>query len=128
MSSEVRLTPKERRAILAQLSRDRLGELTTRFELEVADRRSVEAHVDAIVRKRSLDFREVLEVLQREELQGVCEALGLEASGREKAKLVARILRHEDEQPAEEPRPSSSRRPGARSMSGRRRKRWPTIR
>ncbi len=62
---------------------NRLGELTTRFELEVADRRSVEAHVDAIVRKRALEFREVLEVLRREELQGACEALGLDAGGRD---------------------------------------------
>jgi len=69
MSSDVRLSPKERRAILTQLSRERLGELTTQFELDVSDRRSTEAHIDAIVRKRSLDFRHVLEVLRREELQ-----------------------------------------------------------
>ncbi len=78
--------------VLAQLSRDRLGELTTRFELEVADRRSTDAHIDAIVRKRSLDFRQVLELLRREELQAACEALGLDRGGREKSALVERIL------------------------------------
>jgi hypothetical protein len=62
MLVEVCLSPKDRRTVLAQLSRDRLGELTTRFELDVADRRSTDAHVDAIVRKRSLDFRTILEV------------------------------------------------------------------
>jgi len=92
MQSEVRLSPKDRRVILAQLSRDRLGELTTRLELEVADRRSTDAHIDAIVRKRSLDFRQILALLRREELQGACEALGLAAGGRDKAKLVERIL------------------------------------
>jgi hypothetical protein len=92
MSSEIRLSAKDRRVVLAQLSRDRLGELTTRLELEVADRRSIDAHIDAIVRKRSLDFRQILELLRREELQAACEALGLDAGGREKAKLVERIL------------------------------------
>jgi hypothetical protein len=97
MSSETRLSPKDRRVALAQLSRDRLAELTSRFELEVADRRSTDAHIDAIVRKRSLNFRQLLEGLHRDELQAVCEALGLDAGGREKAKLVARILGDEDE-------------------------------
>ena len=40
----------------------------------------------------SLDFRELLEQLRREELQEVCGALALDAGGREKAKLVDRIL------------------------------------
>jgi hypothetical protein len=102
MSSETRLSPKERRVVLAQLSRDRLAELTTRFELEVADRRSTDAHIDAIVRKRSLNFRQLLETLHREELQAACEALGLDAGGREKAKLVGRILGDEAE-PSKEP-------------------------
>lgn len=106
MSSEIRLSPKDRRVVLAQLSRDRLGELTTRFELEVADRRSTDAHIDAIVRKRSLDFGRVLDVLKREELQAACEALGLDTGGREKSKLIDRILGEEGE-PA---KPPSSRR------------------
>lgn len=90
--SENRLSARDRRTILLQLSRDRLGELTTRFELEVEDRRSIDAHVDAIVRKRALDFTAVLNVLKREELQAACEALGLDSSGREKAVLVERLL------------------------------------
>lgn len=92
MPSPVRLTPSDRRKILAQLPRTRLGELTLRFELEVSDRRSSEAHVDAIVRKRALDFRRVLELLQRDELKGACEALGLDSTGRDKATLIERIL------------------------------------
>lgn len=103
MSSEIRLSPKERRVVLAQLSRDRLGELTTRFELEVTDRRSTDAHIDAIVRKRSLDFRKVLDVLKRDELQAACEALGLDAGGREKSKFVDRILGGGGGEPAKAP-------------------------
>lgn len=89
--------------VLAQLSRDRLGELTTRFELEVTDRRSTDAHIDAIVRKRSLDFRKVLDVLKRDELQAACEALGLDAGGREKSKFVDRILGGGGGEPAKAP-------------------------
>lgn len=77
-----------------------MGELTTRFELDVVDRRSSDAYIDAIVRKRSLDFRRVLEVLRREELQAACEALGLESGGREKSKLVDRIVGAQEEEPA----------------------------
>jgi SAM-dependent methyltransferase len=107
MSSENRLSPRERRVVLAQLSRDRLAELTTRFELEVADRRSTDAHIDAIVRKRTLNFRQLLESLHRDELQAACEALGLDAAGREKAKLAARIL-GDDADPSKQPATTSA--------------------
>ena len=69
MPAETRLSSRDRRVVLEQLSRDRLGELTARFELEVEDRRSTDAHIDALIRKRSLEFAAVLEVLKREELQ-----------------------------------------------------------
>ena len=91
--------------VLKQLPRDRLSELTSHFELQVPDRRSIDAHVDAIVRKRSLDFREVLEQLKRDELQDVCAALGLGTRGREKAKLVDRILGVKEDEPAVGPAP-----------------------
>ncbi len=118
MSSETHLSPKDRRAILAPLSRDRLGELTTHFELDVADRRSTDAHIDAIVRKRSLDFRQVLELLKRDELQAACKALGLDVGGREKAILVERILGGDDApgpkpEPGSTPPPTSVRSEGA---------------
>lgn len=107
MASEARLSPKDRRLVLAQLSRERLAELTARLELPVTDRRSSDAHIDAIVRKRSVDFRAVLEELRRDELQAACEALGLDPGGREKVKLVDRILAQGAE-PPESP-PSASR-------------------
>ncbi len=44
------LPAKVRRAALEALTRDRLGEITTRFDLAVQDRRAVAAHIDAIVR------------------------------------------------------------------------------
>jgi SAM-dependent methyltransferase len=87
-----RLSPRDRRRILEQLPRDRLAELTSRLELDVDDRRSTRSHVDAIVRKRSLDFRSLLEHLRRDELAGACDALGLGAGARDKAALIGRLL------------------------------------
>lgn len=112
--ADSRLTPNDRRRILEQLSRDRLSELTTRFELEVEDRRATRSHVDAIIRKRSLDFRRLLEVLKRDELAGACEALALGATSRDdKATLVDRLLRIEGGQPTSSRRGTASSRRGA---------------
>ena len=82
------LPAKIRRLALETLSRDRLGEITSKFDLQVEDRRAQAAHVDAIVRARSLSFAEVLGLLQRDELKAICAALGLDTSGKEKAPLI----------------------------------------
>ena len=108
MSPEVRLSPKTRRAILEQLSRERLATLAAHFELEVTDRRSTAAHVDAIARKRTLDFAQLLEMLGRDELKTACEALGLDSTGREKGKLVQRILGEPGEATTEAPAATAS--------------------
>ena len=89
--TEARLSARDRRLVLEQLPRDRLTELTTALALAVADRRATASHIDAIVRKRSVDFAKVLGLLRREELQAACKALGLESNGREKATLVGRM-------------------------------------
>jgi type I restriction enzyme M protein len=86
------LPPARRRLALEQLGRERLNELTHHYSLEVGDRRVLAHHVDALVRARSVDFAELLGRLKREELQAICEALGLERGGREKEALVQRIL------------------------------------
>ena len=105
---EVTLPAKMRRAALEALSRDRLGEITTRFDLAVQDRRAVAAHIEAIVRARSLDFGEVLRLLQRDELKAVCEALGLDTSGKEKEPIVQRILGADDQKELPLPVPVSA--------------------
>ena len=86
------LPAKFRRLALEVLSRDRLGEITAKFDLQVEDRRAQAAHVDAIVRSRTVPFSEVLGLLQRDELKAICAALGLDTSGKEKAPLIQRIL------------------------------------
>ncbi len=86
------LTPKQRRAALEVLSRDRLAEITTKFELAVEDRRAQAAHVDSIISARKLDFADVLRELSRDELKSMCSALGIDSSGKEKGMLIERIL------------------------------------
>ncbi|ATB47527.1 N-6 DNA methylase [Corallococcus macrosporus] len=92
MAPPLPLTPQQRRATLEQLSRDRLTSLSDHFGLDVGDRRVIQNHVNAIIRSRSVDFGELLGLLKREELQAICEALGLDRGGREKEVLVQRIL------------------------------------
>jgi adenine-specific DNA-methyltransferase len=87
-----RLSPRHRRAIYEQLTRDRLAELTDRFDVPVEDRRHVQAHIDALVRARRVDVAELLGLLKREELQLACDVLGLDRGGREKDAIVQRIL------------------------------------
>ncbi|MCP3137788.1 N-6 DNA methylase [Pyxidicoccus xibeiensis] len=108
------LSPLKRRLALAQLGRARLDELTRRYGLDVGDRRAVENHVESLVRSRSVDFAELLGGLKREELQSICDALGVDRSGREKDVLVQRILGGEAG-PAQPPSPSQGpgRKPAA---------------
>jgi type I restriction enzyme M protein len=92
MPELIELSARQRRSALEALSRERLARLTAQLDLEVADRRSAAGHVNAIVRAKRVDFAEVLGMLGRDELKAVCEALGLDASGREKQTLLDRLL------------------------------------
>ncbi|MFY0530069.1 N-6 DNA methylase [Archangium gephyra] len=91
-ASTSRLSPQQRRTALEQLGRDRLITLTGHFRLEVGDKRVAANHVSALLQARSVDFSELLGLLKREELQSICEALGVDTGGREKEMLVRRIL------------------------------------
>jgi adenine-specific DNA-methyltransferase len=81
-----------RRAALETLGRDRLAVLTDTFDLPVRDRRAASAHIDALMHARTLNFGELLRLLARDELKAICEALGLDTSGKEKEPLIQRIL------------------------------------
>lgn len=83
---------KLRRVALDTLDRDRLFDLADRLEVEVADRRSKNAAVDALSRSTALNFAAILEELTRDELKGICGALELDDSGKGKAQIIARII------------------------------------
>ncbi|MBK9516192.1 MAG: type I restriction-modification system subunit M [Anaeromyxobacter sp.] len=95
------VTPKHRRKALECLGRDRLLELADQAEAAVADRRSKDAAIDALVRSKKVDFGALLAGLSRDELKGICRALDLDDSGKEKAPIVERIL-SVGEEPLEE--------------------------
>ena len=48
------LSAKHRRTALETLSRDRLAEITSKFDLTVEDKRAQAAHIDAIIKARSV--------------------------------------------------------------------------
>lgn len=104
MPSRGGLTPKIRSRALYTLSRGRLAELTERYELDVADRRVVDEHVDSLVRAKRVDFAELLGMLKRAELKAMCAELGLDTSGKQKQVLVDRITGGDAGTPVEPPK------------------------
>ena len=86
------LKSKQRKRALAVLSAPRLRELLDMFGLDVEDRRSRDLLVAALADGRRMDFTWLLDEMKRSELQEMCDELGLDRSGREKAILVARLL------------------------------------
>lgn len=77
---------------LRALGRDALANLTTKLNLAVQDRRAAAAHVDALMRSRTVEFPVILGEFQRDDLKAICDALGLDPSGRENEVLAKRIL------------------------------------
>jgi hypothetical protein len=92
MSATNALPAARRRRVLEQLPRPRLQALTAHFGLKPRDRRVLDDLIDALLNAPDLDFRYVLRLYKRDELQLACDALGLDRGGREKELLVARIL------------------------------------
>ncbi len=81
-----------KRDVLNHFIRSELQELATRFDLEVGDRRSKEALVDAAASSRKVLLEPVLGDMSRERLKALCRALDLDDGGREKAALIERLL------------------------------------
>lgn len=85
MGSDTQLS---RYRALIGLKASRLRDLAASVGAEPSDRRSVDALASALVPH----FVPLLELLKREELQLFCDTLGLDRSGREKAKLIGRLV------------------------------------
>lgn len=88
-------TPEYRQAALDALTRDELAEVTSTLDLEVPDRRAKGAHIAALVQADPGAFGDALRLLSRDALKRICEALGLDTSGREKEVITDRILASE---------------------------------
>jgi type I restriction enzyme M protein len=88
-------TPKHnmptQREVLQRLKRDELLDALDAFELEVADRRRKDTLVEALAHSRKARLHDVLMALPRRRLQEICQELGVDKSGREKAVLADRL-------------------------------------
>jgi hypothetical protein len=81
-----------KRRVLGALGKDALLEIGRGLELDVTTRMGVEELRDALAKskKAKLDVL-VQESLSRETLKNICDAIGLDDTGKEKAALVERI-------------------------------------
>ncbi|MDC0740958.1 N-6 DNA methylase [Polyangium mundeleinium] len=89
------LTPARKRTALDALPVARLRELVTALGVDTPDRRSK----DGLLHALEEPFLGVLVQLKRDELKAMCEALGLDTSGKVKDEIIQRIL-GEDALPA----------------------------
>jgi type I restriction enzyme M protein len=82
---------RSKREVLEHLKRDELLAAVDRFELAVEDRRLRSELVETLGRSRHAELPTILEDLPRARLKELCRALGLDDSGKEKARLIARL-------------------------------------
>jgi predicted nucleotide-binding protein len=100
-----------RRKVLWTVPRDSLADVAEHFQVKVSDGRAIKAHVFALARS-AVDLKDMLGRLSREELQDTCHSLDLNSGGKEKARLIERILASETvadtPQPAVTPAPTAA--------------------
>ena len=80
-----------KRSILDELTIDELRDSLDQYELEVDDRRVRAQLVDALARSRRARIADILYELSRDRLKQLCQAFGLDDTGRAKAELVGRL-------------------------------------
>lgn len=97
-----------KKTILSVLSRDTLKALVDAFEIDAADRRSVDAMRAALSRSRKATPAAILEILSADEVREVAEEAGLGSKGT-KAALIAQLLVETEPQEEE---PSADEGPG----------------
>ncbi len=83
--------PSKRR-IIEQLNKKELQEITTSFELTVADKRVKDRLAEAVISSRKVTQEAVLSTLSRDRLKELCRNLGIDDTSREKAVLIERLI------------------------------------
>ena len=84
------MTKKQR--LLSTLTRQRLIEIASQFEIFGLTSYGKDNIVSALSRKRSVMLESLLNHLSKDELKGVCIEFGFDESGNEKSGLVNRII------------------------------------
>ncbi|HRI10832.1 MAG TPA: SAP domain-containing protein, partial [Nannocystaceae bacterium] len=90
--------PSER-TVLADLPRDRLIEVARVFNIAPRPRLAADALREHLLLTARPTVADLLQHLTRDELRQICERHGLDATGRARAALVARILHARGEEP-----------------------------
>jgi adenine-specific DNA-methyltransferase len=80
-----------KRHFLQSLSRPVLLDLARFFQIPGISNKPKDDIINALMAKRSITVEEILGQLSRDDLKGICEALGLDSSGKEKNVLIERI-------------------------------------
>ncbi len=83
---------RTKRQILELLNRNELVDLADRFELAVEDRRLKNQLVDAAASSWKVALPKILGDYSCDRLKGLCVALDVDDSGREKSVLVERLV------------------------------------
>lgn len=82
-----------RSQILGVLTKARLLEIAWEFDVSGLSALRKADIVSTLARERSIPMEEVLDLLKRDELKAICQELGLDDSGKEKALLIERITK-----------------------------------
>ncbi|BAZ94432.1 type I restriction-modification system methyltransferase subunit [Thiohalobacter thiocyanaticus] len=106
-----------RKQIFETLTLARGRELAADFGIEGLTGLNKPDFVAILSRKRSLPVEYLLHALKRAELKTLCEAQGLDSSGREKQPLIDRLLGNEPPEPESEPETEFESEPPARQAT-----------
>lgn len=98
-----------RRQIFENLTLARTKELIGVLEIEGMSGLKKADLIDKLSRKSSLQPETVLNELMRDELKGLCEAQGLDSSGREKQLLINRLLGNETKATKKAAKPANNK-------------------
>lgn len=98
-----------KRAVVELLTRDELLDVVDRFELAPPDRVRKDGLVDTVSGSKKTPLAEVLTNLSRDRLKALCQALGVDDTGREKAVLIERLVGPAKDGAAQRPLASSAR-------------------
>lgn len=89
------MSKPSKRTALGTLTIKRLAGLCDEFAITRAGLTLKDDLIDALGRSKTASFAAILDKLSRQELKAICRAHGLDESGKEKAKIIARILGEE---------------------------------
>lgn len=82
-----------KRRVLSALGKEELQEVARRLELDITTRMTIDELRDVVAKSKRASVSEIVqESMSRDTLKAICEACGLDATSKEKAPLVERVI------------------------------------